>query len=69
MEAAAHNYNAVLIDFGKATNKESGRTLKLSDQEKMTYLVRYPHVAPEIVHGEYKQTLYSDIGSSTCESV
>ena len=56
-------YHAVLIDFGKATEKESGRTSKLSDQEKITYLSRYPHIAPEVVHGEFKQSTYSDIYS------
>ena len=52
---------SVLIDFGKATAKESGRTSKLSDQGKITYLSRYPHIAPEVVHGEFKQNIYSDI--------
>ena len=56
-------YHAVLVDFGKATDKDSGRLYKLSDQEKMNYLTMYPQIAPEVVHGEYRQTVYSDMFS------
>ena len=52
------NIHVVLIDFGKATSIESG---VLSEEEQMTYLSRFLHIAPEVVHGEYKQSIYSDI--------
>ncbi len=39
-------YHAVLIDFGKATDSESGHIHHLNDIEKLTYLSRYPHIAP-----------------------
>ena len=57
------DYHAMLVDFGKATDKDSGRLYKLSDQEKMNYLTMYPQIAPEVVHGEYRQTVYSDMFS------
>ena len=55
--------HVVLIDFGKATGKDSGRQYRLSRQEKMNYLTKYPQIAPEVVHGEYRQTVYSDMFS------
>ena len=56
-------YHAVLIDFGKATEKESGQVYELSDQEKVEYHMKFPHIAPEVVVGEFKQSTYSDIFS------
>ncbi len=53
-------YHAVLIDFGKATDRESGHVHHLTDIEKLNYFSRYPHIAPEVVHGE---RVYSDIFS------
>ena len=55
--------HVVLIDFGKATSIESGVLHRLSEEEQMTYLSRYLHIAPEIVRGEYRQSTYSDIFS------
>ena len=53
----------MLIDFGKATCKENGRLYDLSEPEKVNYLVKYPHTAPEVVHGEGQQnTLSNSIG-------
>lgn len=51
----------VLIDFGKATEISSGRRYNLSEVEKVEYLVRYPHIAPEVVHGESRQSVKSDM--------
>ncbi len=42
-------YHAVLIDFGKARDVHH-----LTDIEKLNYFSRYPHIAPEVVHGEHK---------------
>ena len=56
-------YHAVLIDFGKATDRESGRSHSLNDLEKLTYSSCHPHIAPEVVHGEYKQSVHSDMFS------
>ena len=51
----------ILTDFGKATTISSGRSYHFSEQEKVKYLTKYPHVAPEVVHGECKQGTYSDM--------
>ena len=53
----------MLIDFGKATSKDAGVKYCLSEEEKMVYISKYHHIAPEAVHGEYKQSTYSDIHS------
>ena len=39
----------VVIDFGKATTVENGKTYHLNSIEK--YLHRYPHIAPEVIEG------------------
>ena len=54
-------YHIVLTDFGKATTVSSARRYTLSEPEKVQYLVKYPHIAPEVVHGETKQSSYSDM--------
>ena len=55
-----YEYNIVLNDFGKATKLSEGKQYKLNTMEKSEYLHRFPHIAPEIVEGEYKQSIYSD---------
>ena len=54
-------YQIILTDFGKATTISSGRSYHFNEQEKVKYLTKYPHVAPEVVHGECKQATYSDM--------
>lgn len=56
-------HHIVLIDFGKATDRTHGRHYSLSEIEKVTYLTRYPHIAPEVTHGERPQSTFSDIYS------
>ena len=56
-------YQVILTDFGKATPLQHGRLYHLSESEKAQHLRRYPYVAPEVVHGERKQTTASDIYS------
>ena len=41
----------VLIDFGKATMIDSGRKYALTECEKSEYTRRFPHLAPEVIHG------------------
>ena len=54
----------VLIDFGKATPLSASRRYNLSKTEKADYMVKFPHIiAPELVHGENKQSIYSDMNS------
>ena len=59
-------HHIILIDFGKATALQSGRHYTLSEKEKIEYFVKYPHIAPEVVHGEYKQSIYRRSGFN-CE--
>lgn len=54
-------YQVILTDFGKSTTISQGRLYHLSESEKKQYLRRYPHIAPEVVQGETKQTTASDI--------
>ena len=54
-------YQIVLSDFSKATPILQGRQYHFSDSEKARYLSKYPHIAPEVVHGESKQSTFSDI--------
>lgn len=54
-------YQIVLSDFGKATPISQGRQYHFSDSAKARYLSKYPHIAPEVVHGESKQATFSDI--------
>ena len=56
-------YHLVLIDLGKAKDKQSGSLYKLTDEEKVTYLTKHSHIAPEVVHGDYKHSVYSDMFS------
>lgn len=38
--------------------------LKLDEEEKAQYLLKYPHIAPEIVYVEMRQSEWSDIYSA-----
>ena len=60
---SALDYHIVLVDFGKAADKESGRRYHLSETEKVTYMTKYPHIAPEVTHGECRPTTKSEIFS------
>lgn len=53
----------VLIDFGKSCKQEQGSKKHLTTEEQSIYLQRYKHIAPEIVDGSHKQSIYSDIYS------
>lgn len=60
-ESVVGGYHAVLTDFGKATQRTQGRCYNLSEPEKVEYLVKYRHIAPEVIHGETRQSTFSDI--------
>lgn len=57
------NVQIVVIDFGTATTIENGKTYHLNSIERLDYLHRYPHIAPEVIEGVTKQTVMSDINS------
>lgn len=56
-------YQIVLIDFGKATLFKNAKRYDLSVLERQEYLRRYPHLAPEVIEGETKQSTQSDMFS------
>ena len=51
----------VLIDFGKATTILGGRKYSLTECEKSEYIRRFPHLAPEVIHGYSAQSQWSDV--------
>ena len=51
----------VVIDFGKATTILSGRKYSLTECEKSEYIRRFPHLAPEVIHGYSAQSQWSDV--------
>lgn len=57
------NVQIVLIDFGKATNTDKGKTYKLNEIEKSQYTAKFPHMAPEVIEGFSPQSKMSDIYS------
>ena len=63
IDVRAYDRHIVLIDFGKATMESQSRRHHLSESEKVEYLVKFPHIAPEVVHGESRQTTRSDMFS------
>lgn len=54
-------YHVVLIDFGKATQVTRGRLYNLTEREKEQYVANFPHYAPEVINGNGKQTIMSDM--------
>lgn len=53
----------MLVDFGKATFFSESKRYFLSSLEKQQYMRQYPHISPELIEGEMKQTVNSDIFS------
>lgn len=64
LEKRGKDWNPVIIDFGKArfiSNPKALMSLSASAQEQ--YRRSYPHIAPEIVRGESRQSVQSDVFS------
>lgn len=51
----------VLIDYGKSTTIADSRRYDLTAYERSEYVRRYPHIPPEVIEGEQKQSKGSDI--------
>ena len=56
-------YHIILIDFGKVTKITNAKLYHLSLTEQQEYTVRYPHLAPEVIGGKRRQSVYSDMYS------
>ena len=52
------SYQIVLVDFGKAC---LGEKLLLNAVEQDEYFAKFPHIAPEVIKGESRQTTLSDV--------
>ena len=61
--AHSSSVQIVLIDFGKATSTDEGKTYKLNNIEKFQYTTKFPHMAPEVTEGLSPQSKMSDIYS------
>ena len=57
------NLQVVVIDFGKATSIDGGKSYKLNELEKSQYMKYYPHIAPEVIEGLNPQSWMTDIFS------
>ena len=57
------NVQVVVVDFGKATEKDRGHLYTLNFHEKEQYRFRYRHLAPEVFEGTMKQCILSDVYS------
>ena len=55
------NIQIVIVDFGKACDKDNGKHYCLSFFEKKQYQVNFPHMAPEVIGGLMKQSIFSDM--------
>ena len=54
---------AVVIDFGMASNIQDKKRLRLSENEMVEYRRKHPHIAPEVVEGDHHLSIYSDVFS------
>lgn len=54
----------VLVDFGKATTLGEAKRYHLSMKDQAEYTRKFVHLAPEVISGESKQSIYSDIFSA-----
>ena len=51
----------MLIDFGKATGELKGKMYSFTPTEKEQYRQKFPHIAPEVIEGDSKESTYSDM--------
>lgn len=59
--ARSLGFQLIVIDFGKASLKDSGKKYTLSCSEIEQYRKRFPHMAPELVDAKKKESTASDI--------
>lgn len=55
------DYHIVLVDFGKATKIAEAKHYHLTETEQQEYIINYPQIAPEVIYGRSKQSIYSDM--------
>ena len=57
------NDRIILIDFGKAAKISEAKHYHLGEAERQEHFAKYPHLAPEVIHGKQRQSIYSDMYS------
>ena len=55
------NYQIMLIDFEKASISTQGKSLSLTQVEKIEYQRKFPQIPPEVIEGESRQSTVSDM--------
>ena len=59
-DTISEEYQIILIDFGKAIKLTHSKQYHLSWKEKR-YTQKFPHLSPEVIEGDYQQSVYSDM--------
>ena len=60
-DTISEEYQIILIDFGKATKLTHSKQCHLSWKERREYTQKFPHLSPEVIEGDYRQSAYSDM--------
>ena len=55
------SFQTVLTDFGKATKISEAKLCRLTECKKAEYTRKYTHIPPEVIEGETRQSVYSDM--------
>ena len=64
IDMADGEFNAIIIDFGKASLDGQGKKYTLTDSDRKLYKTRHPHIAPDLRDGLTNQDKYSDVYSA-----
>ena len=64
VHSSSGKFSLVLIDFGKACLIKEGKTKALSSAEKSRYYKEHYHIAPEVIEGQFPQSIKSDVYSA-----
>lgn len=64
VHSSSGKFSLVLIDFGKACLVKEGETKALSSAEKSRYYKEHYHIAPEVIEGQFAQSIKSDVYSA-----
>ena len=63
IESIPTGYKSILLDFGKSCFTSNAKQYTLSAKDKLKYIERHPHIAPDLREGYCKQSMASDIFS------
>lgn len=63
VEKTVIGVRSILADFGKGCYVRNAKKYSLSCRKKQEYTQHHPQIAPDLVNGHCKQSMYSDIYS------